>query len=153
MLIFMTDNSNSANIESEQKTYHFDNLRNVLISTGLEILVEKDSDEFSLREVARTVGVSATSVYRHFTDKQAFVEALCNEGSQMLAAELRKAMSLMGGGQEGFDASGLAYVHFAVSNPALFRLMNRRLPTQINYGDLESPVNVVVFSDSHHYSS
>jgi hypothetical protein len=88
-----------------------------------------------------------------YFDTKFHTEEEIEKGSQMLAAELRKAMSLIGGGQEGFDASGLAYVHFAVSNPALFRLMNRRLPTQINYGDLESPVNVVVFSDSHHYSS
>ena len=41
----------------------------------------------------------------------------------MLAEAQRKAMAASGGGQKGFDATGLAYVRFALANPSLFRLM------------------------------
>ncbi len=135
----MAENGNSVNINSEQGSYHHGNLREALVAAGLEALTQKDSDDFSLREVARNVGVSATSVYRHFSDKQAFVEALCAEGSQMLATAQRKAMASAGGGQEGFDASGLAYVRFALANPALFRLMSRASSSVPRYGDTENP--------------
>lgn len=143
-LTLITKNSNSVNIGPGQSSYHHGNLREALISTGLEILAKNSSDEFSLREVARSVGVSATSVYRHFADKQTFVEALCNEGNQMLATELNKAMSSHGGGQKGFDASGLAYVRFALSNSALFNLMRT---AHSGFDDISSPYMQEVLSN------
>ena len=91
-----------------------------------------------MREVARNVGVSATAVYRHFPDKQALLDALCAEARTMLAEAQRAAMAASGGGQQGFDDSGLAYVRFALDNPALFRLMIRSLPTVAS--DESSPI-------------
>lgn len=135
----MAKNSNSVNIRAEQGSYHHGNLRETLVKVGLETLKQKNSDDLSLREVARNAGVSATSVYRHFSDKTAFVEALCSEGSEILAMAQRKAMAAEGGGQKGFDASGLAYVHFALANPTLFRLMNRASSSVPRYGDTENP--------------
>lgn len=135
----MTRNDNSVNIGSEQRSYHHGNLREALVAAGLEALTLKESDEISMREVARNVGVSATSVYRHFPDKQAFVEALCAEGSQMLATAQRKAIASAGSGPEGFDASGLAYVRFALANSALFRLMSKARPTEAGLGGGEDP--------------
>lgn len=144
----MTENSNSVNIDAEQRTYHHGNLREALITAGLEVLRRKDSDDISLREVARTVGVSATSVYRHFPNKQALIGALCIEGCQLLAAVQRKAMASAGGGQDGFDASGLAYVRFALSNPTLFRLMTRTPPTDKGFGGDEDPAIQEILSNS-----
>lgn len=132
----MADN---VNINSQQYSYHHGDLRKALVTAGLKSLRKKNSDGLSLREVARSVGVSATSVYRHFPDKQALAEALCTEGSQMLARSLRKAMASSGGGQAGLDASGLAYVHFAIKNPALFRLMSTASSTVSLYSDTENP--------------
>lgn len=135
----MATNSNNADIETGQGSYHHGNLRVALVAAGFEALKEKDSDEFSLRAISRKVGVSATSVYRHFPDKQAFAEALCKEGSQMLALAQRKAMASTTGGQEGVDASGLAYVRFAVDNPRLFRLMSTSNDSESGLGGAEDP--------------
>ena len=41
---------------------------------------ERDVEGVSLWEMAREVGVSATSVYRHFPDKSAVLRALAHEG-------------------------------------------------------------------------
>lgn len=135
----MSENGNSVNIRPEQRGYHHGNLREALVAAGLKVLTQKDSDDLSLRAVAREVGVSATSVYRHFPDKQTFLEALCVEGSQMLATAQREAMVSAGGGQEGFDASGLAYVRFALVNPTLFRLMSKAHPSESGLGGAEDP--------------
>lgn len=132
----MTKNNESMSIESTQNSYHHGNLRSELLKVGFEVLNHKNSDEFSLREVARKAGVSATSVYRHFSNKQALVKALCAEGAQVLALALRTAMKNGGGAQQGLDESGMAYVRFAIDNPALFRLMVKTRP---GYGDTESP--------------
>ena len=89
----------------------------------MELLAVRNADDLSLREVARSVGVSANAVYRHFPDKAALMRALAAEGLRALAAAQHAAAEAVGGGAAGFDATGRAYVRFAVANPALFRLI------------------------------
>ena len=45
------------------------------------------------------------------------------EGLARLAAAQRAAFEAAGGGDDGFAATGRAYVRFALANPALFRLI------------------------------
>ncbi|WP_220790298.1 TetR/AcrR family transcriptional regulator [Gluconacetobacter takamatsuzukensis] len=117
----MSGNDNSVNIK--KRSYHHGDLRAALIAEGLRLLAERDVDSLSLREVARGVGVSATSVYRHFPDKDALLAALAQEGLVQLGAAQRAAGATAGGGRAGFAATGRAYVRFALANPALFRLI------------------------------
>ncbi|WP_380787761.1 TetR/AcrR family transcriptional regulator [Sphingomonas sp. R86521] len=105
-----------------EKRYHHGDLRAALIEVGLRLLAERDVEGVSLREMAREVGVSATSVYRHFPDKAALMRALAHEGLDRLVAAQRDAAS----GKEAaaaFAATGRAYVRFALANPAIFRLI------------------------------
>ena len=117
----MHENDNSVNIE--KKPYHHGDLRAALIAEGLRLLAQRDAESLSLRELARGVGVSATSVYRHFPDKKALMTALALEGLALLGAAQRAAADAAGGGEAGFAATGRAYVRFALANPALFRLI------------------------------
>jgi len=117
----MTSDANSVNIE--KRPYHHGDLRAALIAEGLRMLGEREADSLSLRELARRVGVSAPSVYRHFPDKEALMTALAEEGLKQLAAAQHAAADAAGGGEEGFAATGRAYVRFALANPALFRLI------------------------------
>jgi AcrR family transcriptional regulator len=119
----MAKNGNSVNMESSGERYHHGDLRRALVLKGMERLAEAPAEELSLRELARSVGVSATAVYRHFPDKAALLTALCIEGDHMLAEAFRKAMAKVKPGQEAFDEMGRAYVRFALTHPALFRLM------------------------------
>ncbi|SIT06242.1 TetR/AcrR family transcriptional regulator [Insolitispirillum peregrinum] len=107
----------------EPRPYHHGDLRAALIHEGLRLLEEKRGEEPSLREVARRAGVSATAVYRHFPDKQALMAALAQQGLQQLATVQNAASDSVGGGDEGFAATGRAYVRFALAHPALFRLI------------------------------
>ena len=116
-------NSVNMNPEPVRKNYHHGDLRAALIEAGLKLLAERDADDLGLREVAREVGVSATSVYRHFPDKNALLTALAGEGLTRLAVAQHAAAEAAGGGDAGFSATGAAYVRFALANPALFRLI------------------------------
>jgi AcrR family transcriptional regulator len=128
----MTSNGNSVNIKvadgsvsdagDKPQRYHHGNLRDALISAGLTQLEARGHDALSLREMARRAGVSATAVYRHFPDKAAVLAALGDYGLLLLGEHQRLATAAAGGGREGFVASGLTYVRFAVEHPALFRL-------------------------------
>jgi AcrR family transcriptional regulator len=113
----------SNGVNMEKKPYHHGGLRGALIAEGLRLLAERDAESLSLREVARGVGVSATSVYRHFPDKEALMTALALEGLAQLGSAQREATEAAGGGDAGFAATGRAYVRFALANPALFRLI------------------------------
>ncbi|MDQ8037044.1 MAG: TetR/AcrR family transcriptional regulator [Pedobacter sp.] len=106
----------------DEPSYHHGNLREALLSKGLELLEAGQSD-FSLRELTRQVGVSANAAYRHFASKEALLSAMAAEGFRQLAAA--QAMAVQGGANPalGFMAAGRAYVDYARQHPALFRLM------------------------------
>lgn len=124
----MTENDNSVNMMQAPRAYHHGDLREALIEAGLDLLKDDSADSWSLREVARRVGVSATAVYRHFPDKAALLKELCVRGALELAEAQAKAMVAAGGGQKGFVATGGAYIRFALANPALFRVMMANMP-------------------------
>lgn len=110
-------------VNSEKTAYHHGDLRTALIRAGLDLLADRDLEGLSLREVARAVGVSAPSVYRHFPDKQALMTALAHEGLAKLSAAQHAAVADTREPGEAFAAAGRAYVRFALANPALFRLI------------------------------
>lgn len=110
------------------RNYHHGDLRAALIQAGLALLEERQGDDIGLREVARAVGVSATAVYRHFPDKAALLRALAHAGLDRLAKAQQAAFAEAGGGKAGFIETGRAYVRFALSNPALFRLTFSNAP-------------------------
>ena len=111
-----------------KRGYHHGDLRAALIETGMRLIEFSDADQLSLRQVARAVGVSAASVYRHFPDKAALLAALAQEGLDRLGAAQRKAAAAAGYGPDGFNASGRTYVRFALKHPALFRMIMAHTP-------------------------
>jgi AcrR family transcriptional regulator len=110
-------------VSTSQIAYHHGSLRDALITAGRAALEGASGLDLSLRELARTVGVSPAAVYRHFPNKQALLAALSGEGLTMLGEAQRKAYDEGGGGQSGFIETGRAYVRFALAHPALFRLI------------------------------
>lgn len=97
--------------------YHHGNLRRVLIAAALDQLKNGGAASVGLREAARAAGVSPSAPYRHFSNRAALLAAVAAEGFRTFHADLRTAQP------EGLAAMGLAYVRFALANPALFRLM------------------------------
>jgi AcrR family transcriptional regulator len=126
----MTSDDNSVNIKKAKRAYHHGDLRAALVQAGLEQLKSRAVEDVSLREIARSVGVSATAVYRHFPDKAALLLALCLAGTEELGRFQQQAMQAAGGGKTGFDEVGRAYVRFALSNPTLFRLIMSTVPAE-----------------------
>ena len=126
-------------------SYHHGDLRTALIAEGLRLLAARDAEDLSLREVARGVGVSATAVYRHFSDKAALMAALAAEGLKILSEVQHAAYDAAGGGVAGFNATGTAYVRFALLHTALFRLIFANPPTGEVVELADSPDNAMRF--------
>jgi AcrR family transcriptional regulator len=118
--------STGATKRVKQDTYHHGDLRRALIDAGRAVLAERGVDGLSLREVARRAHVSQAAPYHHFADKAELVTAVVEVGFADFTAALRAAAGEAGDSALArLMAMGLAYVRFALSQPAVFRLMFR----------------------------
>jgi AcrR family transcriptional regulator len=89
----------------------------------MDILRETGSEEaMSLRAVAQRVGVSVPSIYLHFADKQALLDAVCEEVFEQLHVALKEADADAPNPWEALRAQGVAYVRFALANPEHYRI-------------------------------
>ena len=105
-----------------KSAYHHGDLRNALIQGALK-LMEKDGESFSLRDLAKRVGVSAPALYTHFADKDALLVAVAVCGFEELKTALESAIGKVQDPAGQFLAMGQAYVQFGVDHPALYKLM------------------------------
>ena len=103
--------------------YHHGDLRNALVSEGLKLLEEAGHSDFTLRDLARRVGVSAAAPYAHFTDKSALLAAIATTGFVRLKAALESAVANDSDPGDQFLHMGSAYVRFGMDHPALYKLM------------------------------
>lgn len=100
--------------------YHHGDLRSTLIAEGLKQLEER-RDAISLRALSKAAGVSPNAPYRHFADKNALLAALAAEGFRLFADGMVAAAE--GRPLDALFRQGRAYLDFALSHPALYRLM------------------------------
>ncbi len=109
----------------EKDRYHHGDLRAALLAAAEAVLTETGVEGFSLRAVAKRVGVSHAAPAHHFGDVQGVLTALAAEGfRRFLAAMQARQAAITGGDAEALlVASGLGYLDFAEASPALFRLM------------------------------
>jgi AcrR family transcriptional regulator len=97
-----------------QATYHHGNLRTALLEQAQLAVREHGVEQLSLRELARQVGVSHGAPRRHFSDRQALLDALAEAGFERLGAELARAVARAGDDfQARLTAIATAYVRFA----------------------------------------
>ena len=120
-----------------ETAYHHGDLRQALIDSALALIKEKqDAKTLSMREVARRAGVSNAAPYRHFADKDALLAAVAAKGFRILASYLREGVnSIPGEPLRQLQASGVAYVHFAIAYPSYYRVMF----SAFQPGDAKSP--------------
>jgi AcrR family transcriptional regulator len=98
-------------------------LRDEILSATTERLLETGhARSVSIRSVAQRVGVTPPSIYLHFTDKDALLDAVCARYFEKLDPEMRRLAREGTSPVEVLRAQGLAYVRFAVETPALYRI-------------------------------
>lgn len=107
-------------------TYHHGDLRAALLTAAARLLRDGGTDALTLRALAEAVGVSRTAPYRHFKDKTDLLVAVAAEGFERLRVTLHAVDAEDTTGIDPFEALGVAYVRFALDNPAHYRLMYGR---------------------------
>lgn len=127
--------------------YHHGDLRNALIEAAYELAAEGGPERVVLREAARSVGVSPTAAYRHFSGQGDLLEAVKVRGQQALAESMVEAVRVLPAlddpGEEAVrrtEAIGRGYVRFAIEHPGLYRTAFCHTPTDDgDFNGLEVP--------------
>jgi AcrR family transcriptional regulator len=96
------------------------------IVAGAVALLDETGDEtaVTLRAVARRVGISAPSIYRHFADQPSIMLAVVQQAFAELDAELRRAFDTAGEDpRDRLFAVATGYLEFARIHPGRYRTM------------------------------
>jgi AcrR family transcriptional regulator len=111
-----------------KRPYHHGNLRDALVDAALALAREGGPGAVVVREASRRVGVSHNAAYRHFPDREALLAAVRDRCADALAAAMQVRLDAAGPPdgtpQRAFarlEATGRAYVDFALAEPGLFR--------------------------------
>jgi AcrR family transcriptional regulator len=125
----------STSRKARKESYHHADLRPALLKAARRLLERGGPEALSLREVARSSGVSHNAPYRHFADRAALLAAVAAEGFDALALRMNEAAAKAAPGRR-LGAIGAAYVRFALDAPNLFRLMFGGLVRGRDHADL-----------------
>lgn len=100
-----------------------DRLRDEILDAATGLLLESvHARAVSIRSVAQRVGVTPPSIYLHFEDKDALLDAVCARYFEKLDQEMQRVAGEHSSPVEVLRAQGLAYVRFATETPELYRI-------------------------------
>jgi AcrR family transcriptional regulator len=100
-----------------------DRLRDEILAAATDLLLETEhARAVSIRSVAQRVGVTPPSIYLHFADKDALLDAVCARYFEKLDQEMQRVAGEYSSPAEVLRAQGLAYIRFATQTPELYRI-------------------------------
>jgi AcrR family transcriptional regulator len=110
---------------TSSRAYHHGDLGRALLDAAQAIVAESGVDAVTMSAVAKRSGVSSGAPYRHFKDRTELLRALSERAQENLAERTLAAIAEAPTPLEGFRRSGVAYVRFAIDEPALFSVLSR----------------------------
>ena len=120
-------------------------LRADILAGATELLEQTGSEEaVTLRAVARQVGISAPSIYSHFPDREAIVDAIVDGAFSDFNSAIKAASDAADKAGEGplgrVRAGCAAYLRFAAERPHRYQLLFERRDI---LGDGQRPFSAV----------
>ena len=111
-----------------------DDTRALLLAAARDVFLESGPANFSLREVARRVGVSAAAVYRHFDGKDELLFAACTQGFQVFSSYLVRALA-QATPLDRLLAMSEQYRAFGLENPLDYRFIFMSPSLEVKAGE------------------
>jgi AcrR family transcriptional regulator len=112
----------------KRKTFRHGDLRNALVTAGLEMAKAGGPNAVVLREATRQAGVTPNAAYRHFANQSALLDGVRSACISQLAAAIEGEMKKCRPGRDpqafarkSLRAVGMAYLGFAIKEPGMFR--------------------------------
>lgn len=99
-----------------------DQQREKILTCACDLYLQDGLDGFSMRKLARSVGVTAPALYRYYESKERVLVDVVGEAYGELAQALYGALE----GRtpmERFRLAGSAYLDFALENPRLYAVL------------------------------
>ena len=110
--------------ETAARAYHHGALREALLQRAAEVIEASGIEALTLRGLARDLGVSHGAPNRHFRSKDDLLAALATLGYKQMHAATLGAAELVGDDPwVRLNAMGRGYLKWALSNPALFKVI------------------------------
>ena len=97
-------------------------VRTLIIDAARELFVSKGIEAVTMREIAKGIGYSATSIYLYFADKETLLRAICETDLLRLATTLKEVLAISDT-VERLLAVGDTYAQFALAYPNHYRMM------------------------------
>jgi AcrR family transcriptional regulator len=102
-------------------------LRADILAGATHLLEQTGSEEaVTLRAVARQVGISAPSIYTHFADREAMVDAIVDDAFADFNAAIHGAVAAASGPLARLRAGCAAYLQFAENRPNRYKILFER---------------------------
>jgi AcrR family transcriptional regulator len=112
-------------------------IKQAIIKSAVEIIHHEGLAALSIRRIADAIDYSPASIYEYYANKDAILQAVCEEGFAKLTVALNDYLpqtDIRVAAQE----CGVQYVKFAVSNPDYFLLMFSMAANQVYCDPSES---------------
>lgn len=111
--------------------------RDRLCQAALKRFAAEGEAGISLRRLAGDLGVSPTTPYRYFADKDEILAALRAQAFTRFAEHMERAYAAADGLRARAEAAARAYIEFAFADPQAYRLMfDLAQPDEAKYPEL-----------------
>ena len=107
---------------TERKERDKEDVRRRILEAARDLFEARGYENVTMRAVADAIEYSPTTIYHHFENKDALVEALCFSDFEKLSAAMNHA-PLPKNPVDRIRALGLGYAAFGFANPNHYRFM------------------------------
>ena len=107
---------------TERREREREEVRRKILEAARELFATEGYERVTMRRIADAIEYSPTTIYNHFEDKVALVDALCEEDFARLLSAMSRA-ELPRDPIEAIRQLGLAYARFGLENPNHYRYM------------------------------
>jgi AcrR family transcriptional regulator len=122
-------------------SYHHGDLRTELLAQAPEMISDQGLEKFTLRALARQIGVTHGAVYRHFSDKRELLVALALTGHAEFSGTLQTATSSDDDVETSVLAVAAAYLRWSLSHDSQYQIMfGPRLNEDGRHPELEAAI-------------
>lgn len=130
----------------EKKAYHHGNLHETLLTEGMAMIHEEGMAQFSLRKLAKRVGVSPTACYNHFSNVEDLLSAITEYIDVKFTMAVEKGIELsLSNPHKLMIELGKEYVAFFAENPFYFSYIFERNDKQLVLTDTDFTGNYAPF--------
>lgn len=106
-------------------------LREDILEVSRTLLVKDGFGKMSMRKIAKRAGVSATSIYLHFQNKDELLLALIESSIAKLSVALEKNLSDSDDSVMKLEKMAQAFVDFALENPQEYEIIYMVRPEEM----------------------